>query len=270
MNLAIEYIKRTKITQQMLKLPCSLFINYVFKNNNPIVITLHNCYGKPEEVVVKHWLLGNANKERILPPVEEFVVNRNEIFNSPFVVLDDYNVIDYVANPYPVYAKQSSDEPYASNQEKQYQECLDRFFNNSNHNIKRYDWLWKHFLTTFFPESMETDFCDLTPEQQREVIRELCPIPWKGWGMWINHMFCETQSQIATELAFEINYQKKLETNEKYQKLFLPKLVKSTKNKNLNIYNVNSANLINFEIYSPTNNQSFEHIDIDFQFDTTN
>jgi hypothetical protein len=180
MNLAIEYLTRTKLSQQLLKTPCSLFLNNVF-DKNPLVVTIQNCYGKPQEVVVKHWQLGKVapdrvlppveefvvNREdmftspfvvlddynimdyavsrilskqnkvpttrevvvkhwqlgkvapdRVLPPVEEFVVNREDMFTSPFVVLDDYNIMDYAVSPYPVQAKQSADEPYATTQEK--------------------------------------------------------------------------------------------------------------------------------------------------------
>jgi hypothetical protein len=230
MNLAIEYLTRTKLSQQLLKTPCSLFLNNVF-DKNPLVVTIQNCYGKPQEVVVKHWQLGKVAPDRVLPPVEEFVVNREDMFTSPFVVLDDYNIMDYAVSPYPVQAKQSADEPYATTQEKRYHECLDSFFCTPANECKRRNWLWKSFVNSFFPDTMKSDFGSLTAEHQRDAVQNLCPLPWKGWCMWLTHMLCDTQSPVAAELAFGPIYRERLKTNELYQQMIkpLPKATAKTK-----------------------------------------
>lgn len=217
MNLAIEYIQRTKLSQQMLRLPCSLFLTQVFDQSR-MVVTIQNCYGKPEELLVKHWRLDRITKDRILPPVEEFIVNRVDMFTSPFIVLDDYNITDYAASPYPIQLKQSADEPYATTQEKQYHECIDRFFNCSENEARRRNWLWKSFATSFFPETMASDFGNLPAEHQRDAIQELCPVPWKGWCMWITQLSSDmSQSPAAVELTFAPLYRERLKGNAKYQ-----------------------------------------------------
>jgi hypothetical protein len=227
MNLAIEYIQRTRLSQQLLKLPCSLFLTNVFDQTR-IAVTLQNCYGKPDEVWVKHWRLDRVVKDKVLPPIDEFVVNRPSLFASPFVVVEDYSINEYAANPYPIHAKQSADEPYASAQEKQYHECLDRFFNSVPNEGRRKNWLWKSFMTSFFPETMASEFGKMPSEQQRDCVQDLCPVPWKAWCMWLTHMFCDTPSPLAAELTFAPLFRDRLKANAKYQELIKPQKVKTT------------------------------------------
>ena len=233
MNLAIEYLTRTKLSQRMLKLPCSLFIQNVF-NQNGLVINVQSCYGQPEQLRVKHWYLDKVTKDRILPPLKEFVINRSDLFTDSFVIVDDYNILPYAPNPYPIQSKQSADEPYASRQEFQYHECLDQFFNTSINETRRKDWLWRNFVYGFFNETINnSDFAMMSPDSQRNAVQTLCPIPWKGWCMWIEQMICNNKSSVATELAFASAYQDKLKTNEKYQQLITPQLIQPIKPKTI-------------------------------------
>lgn len=217
MNLAIEHMIRTRAGKHTLKLPCSIFLSHI-ENDNKIAIIIQNCYGKPNEIVVKHWHLTNISKDRVLPRQEEFVVDRNHIFENSLTVVDDFNILDYLADPYPIVAKQNADDPYASVQEKQYSECIERFFNCCNNDLNKRNWLWKIFVKHCFPETCSTDFGNVSCIQQREIISNMCPIVWKGWQMWEKHMFFDsTNSKISAELIFLPFYQEKLAKNPLYQ-----------------------------------------------------
>lgn len=214
MNLAIEYIMRAKPNQ--LKLPCSLFLNGLF-DKNCLVITIQNCYGQPQQLLVKHWYLNKISKDKILPPMEEFIINRTELFTSPFVVMDDFNILDYKCVPYIERGKQNSDEPYAGIQERQYQECIDCFFNTKINEISRKNWLWNNFFTAFLPETRAACVA-ISPDYQRSTICDMCPIVWKGWCMWAKQMMCDnSKSQFATELIYSKIFEEKIASNERYQ-----------------------------------------------------
>jgi hypothetical protein len=219
MNLAIEYMMRTRLPQHMLKLPCSIFLYNVFNESSRLAVTIQNCYGKPDEILVKHWHLDKITKDKVMPPNEEYIVAKKDMFSSPFVVIDDYNTIGYAANPYPTSMRQSPDEPYASSQQAQYQEYLDKFFNSSVNESKRKNWLWKSFASSFFPETMKSDFGYMSPESQRDSVQNICPIPWKGWCMWTSQMLLYYAPSPASEIVFAPLYQEKLSTNERYKEL---------------------------------------------------
>jgi hypothetical protein len=217
MNLAIEHMIRTRSGKNLLKMPCSIFLSNI-ENDNKLAITIQNCYGRPNEIVVKHWNLTNISKDRILPHQEEFVVDRNHIFDNSLTILDDFCILDYTSDPYPIIHKQNPDEPYASAQERQYTECLERFFNCYNNDLNKLNWLWSIFVRHCFPETCATDFGKTSCIQQRDVIRNLCPIVWKGWQMWEKYMFFDSSSsKISAELIFSPYYQEKLSKNSLYQ-----------------------------------------------------
>lgn len=217
MNLAIEHLIRNKIAENLLELPCSIFLNSLM-DGSKIAITINGCYGNEEQLNVKHWRIDHAVKSRILPPQEEFIIKRTEIFTSDKTVLDDYEILKYTEDPYPIYAKQYADEPNASLQEKQYRVCLNTFFNCDSNNNKKEDWLWQSFVSTYFSSTMKSEFASMTLPSQKSMIKDLCPVPWKGWMMWLNNILVKNKftRKVAAELSFHTAYQNKLDKNEKY------------------------------------------------------
>lgn len=216
MNLAIEYLVRTKIVQDMLKMPCSLLLDCVSDPNKKLVVTIQNSYGKPKELTVKHWLLDQTSKNQVLPPCKEFVVPRNDLYASQFVIVDDFKLLVYDADPYRIHPRQNSDDHYGSIQEKQFNDCMANFYNCVPNNKKRINWLWGVFIKAFFPDSAKSDFGSLGFDAQRDLIEGFCTIPWRGWRMWCKHIMLNTPGT-AAELAFATAYADKLKDNQQHQ-----------------------------------------------------
>jgi hypothetical protein len=122
--------------------------------------------------------------------------------------------------------------------------------------------LWKSFISSFFPETLSNgEFGSLASEYQRETVQNFCPLPWKGWCMWINHMLHEeTKSPVASELVFSSLYKEKLDKNEQYQQQLrkmpeVPKYKLPTANSifnNLHLLSTGTANTWAVDSYDTT------------------
>lgn len=207
MNLALEYLLRNKRIHDLLILPCSLFLNFK-DNDNKLIITITTPYGV-EGVVIKQWKMWLAEPTDKLPPFDEYVINRNDIFTSPNVKLDNCYLMDYAEEPFQTGGRQNSDNPEAAVQERQYRECLDNFYNTLAHRQKRQNWLWEAFEPIYLPDDLKLphDHTEMGLRLQRELVNFYSKPIWKTWQYWCKHLLYSPK--YAAELLFSADYDHK-------------------------------------------------------------
>jgi hypothetical protein len=253
MNLAVEYMMRKIAPEQEILHPRSLFATNVFDPTLHVAITIQNCYGKPDNLLVKHWNFSKLSQDKVLPPVEEYIICRKNIVTSPFVILEDFDIIPYQEKPSANYQKQHADEPYASTQTHEYEACMSRFFNTTQNEFVRKEWLWQRFINAFFPKASEGEFGHLNSQAQQSTIRCNFGIAWKSWMLWSSQMLCERPvANVASELIFTTAYRDKILNNPRYQEALLKikKKEQEKKSQKTKMTNQNEFFIMNWDVVS--------------------
>lgn len=204
MNLAIEYMMRQERARSIFISPCSLCV--ITDQGHNLVVGINNHYGHPTQLVVKHWKLWESKKIDILPPFDEHIIERDQVFESPYVVIPGHHLLSYEEDPFPAGSKQSSDMPYSQQQEHEYNETLDHFYNSKTHRKKRSNWLWTSFARTYIPDDLlfqhGTD--DVGLDLQKEIIRFYSKTIWNVWMYWQRYLI--NFPGPAGELVFACQY----------------------------------------------------------------
>lgn len=186
MNLPVEYLTRDKRCHNLLSLPCSLFLT---KDDYKLVITICHSFGNIG-LVIKHWKLSETKDTERLPPFVEFKIRDDELFDSKFVVLEGYKTINYIDFPFESGLRQFADPPHCHIQDKEYSSCLDSYYNNSSHKVKRMAWLWDAFDKVYNVGIFHKDL----PKQVLGT-----------WLYWKKYLLLETLGT-APELVFRCEY----------------------------------------------------------------
>lgn len=191
----------------MLSLPTSVFLTT--ENGQKLVLTLGNSYGQ-HGVLVKHWKLWETSKDDRLPPFDEYRVPRDELFESPHVILKNCKIMDYVENPYPCGGKQHTDFTLGQSQQIEYHDCLDNFYNTEAHRNARLAWLWSAFEITYVSEDLQfpyTKDSDKGMQIQRDLVQFYSKPMWYTWLYWRKHLL--DFPGVAGELVFRRDYVEK-------------------------------------------------------------
>jgi hypothetical protein len=207
MILATEYLLRNNRLQNLLKLPCSIFLTNK-EDGSKLILSIHKIYGDLGNVIIRHWNLCEDNVNFDLPPNVEFKIKKEEIFTSKNVVMKDYEILEYKEEPYETGGRQFAESPQALFQENEYVSCLDSFYNNRSHQKNKTNWLWvaferKHVLDNVKSHYNHDNQCE--KDLQRDIVQYFSRVVWKSWLHWRKHLL-DFPSPISPELIFKNYY----------------------------------------------------------------
>jgi len=208
MNIAIEYVLRHGRVEQMLSLPCSLFLenSRPKKKKDPIegkmVITLLNGYGT-NSAIARQYKLYETKSADMLPDYRECQLSTDKIFTSPEVIIPGYKLLEFQEPKFNSEEKQQSDLPMAAIQERKYKDHINSFFNPKVMNKYRENWLWKCF-NHIYMKNDKYGYNTLTPAQQRDYMTRENKASAKIWEFWCRHLLIN--SNPASELVFARYY----------------------------------------------------------------
>ena len=189
MNIATEYLTRRKFKKQLFETPCSLFLigSDPDTKGQIIVVTFEDYNDK--KYIIKRWNLYDASPEFILPPMREFIVSKNIIFNK---IITGFKPLPFVNSRIPNeenrYWRPMSNYVYLH----YHDECLD----SPGHRYQRTELLWKAFCATYFPELAHDVF--YVPRNQIKLNH---PRYWKYWTKWKKYLL--KYKGAAPELVFK-------------------------------------------------------------------
>jgi hypothetical protein len=199
MNIAIEYVLRNGRIQDLLMLPCSLFLE---KKDHKLIITIHD---RKRDIAVRHWNLDKPTD--FMPAFDERNIPSSEVFVNPDVIVADYKLLEFVEEPYVNLGKQHPDLPQAAIQEKDYWDCLDNFFQPKAMYKVREDWLWESFNKIHVTKRIRDAYDSPKPSAQREFVKHYSKSAWKIWDFWKKNLL--NFSGPSPELVFAQAYDSK-------------------------------------------------------------
>lgn len=204
MNIAIEYVLRDQKIRNLLKFPCTLFLQNAGENRKLIVALDEdkNDYRRSEHVQVTHYAPQAGSIHDNLPPCKKFSIDKKDIFSSQEVIVPKYKMIEFTEEPYSTPEKQFSEMPHAAVQEQTYNDTLKKFFNPKSLRRQRENWLWECFEKKHVPDKISKEVNQ--PELQREYVLKYHKSIWGVWGWW-KRMLLEFEGP-AAELVFANAY----------------------------------------------------------------
>jgi hypothetical protein len=205
MNLAIEYLLRNKKIHTMLSVPCSLFLTT--DTDNKFVVTISNCWGNSDLLIVKHWRIWETKPEDKLPPFIEVKINKEEVFTSPMTIIENCKILDYQEQPFEAGGRQHTDYPLGYEESRQYQESLDNFYQSTLHKERKANWLWEEFDKIYIPIDLKLQYgTDPNGGQQlqREIIQFYSKPLWHKWLLWKKYLL--EFPGTSAELVFRREY----------------------------------------------------------------
>jgi hypothetical protein len=205
MHIVLEYILRKGRVEQLLNLPCSLFLENAGKK---LVVTLQPRYAT-NGICVRHYPLWKITKCGMMPTFEEFVITLDEVFKHSSVIVPGYKLLEFTPQSFTSEEKQVNDLPLAAIQERQYKECLITYFSPKMMNRTRENWLWTCFDDMYVNVGVNigvhAGFWNYKPEVQREHIkRDKNKAIYKVWELWKKNLLLN--SDPASELVFAKYY----------------------------------------------------------------
>jgi hypothetical protein len=187
MNLAIEYLIRTRLCRDFLKIPCSIFL---LGEYDDLVVAIHEA--NSGKYCIKHWVVSDCQEDYILPPVKEFYIQKRNIWTSNKTIVPEYSTIGYFTEP-------------IRNRQNNYRQPMsqlifslyhDSFLDSRFHRTKKMAWLWRRFAHVYLEKSSKTNgFITLYPTMLE--IKDTSSRLWKIWLKWSEHMLLN-----PGELAF--------------------------------------------------------------------
>ena len=144
MNIPIEYLLRKNRVEDMLCLPCSLFLRNVETNDKLVVLLTEELGG----VVIRHINPTDAT----LNPQKQLLISKKEIFDCPDVIIPGYKLLEFHEAIFDHETKQVAELPLAAIQENQYREFLGKFYSPMAIQKSRENWLWECFEQTLIPK----------------------------------------------------------------------------------------------------------------------
>lgn len=194
MNIAIEYMLRGKRIENLLSLPCALFLestvtkgNKKRKRSSPlsgkVVVVLSK--NADDTINVKQYQLSKAEKGKGLPPYSETNILKSEVFSHPDVVMTNHKLIEFIEEPYNTPDRHYSELPHAPLQEKQYAESRKQFFNPKILQRQKENWLWKAFEKVYGSTDARLEYRAVGfPDLEREHVRHAKSDMNKEWEKW--------------------------------------------------------------------------------------
>ena len=189
MNLALEYLIRTKSIRNFFRTPCSLFLE---RGEDKVVVTfegmIDDCY------LAKRWHLSNHSSNK-LPCCLQLIVPKKEIFQSNLVIPDGFLVFNYYEESVDT-SLNSYKRPMT---EGLYTSFIQKMLFSENHWHAKEQWLWEAFYESL-PTSIRKRYfdrwqmlCDFDESEEH---------PWQNWMFWKKTFLQDKDNPAACELIF--------------------------------------------------------------------
>jgi hypothetical protein len=218
MRLALEYAMRTGYLQKLMRIPFSLFIENIWDEMEHVVITVNQYYGKPNHFLVRKWMISNVNQDQILPPHDEAIIPKEELFYNDELIVDDYRTLNYCFDDYEyVTQPENASIEWLEDEQKKYHTSLSNFFFSESHKRHRHELLWHHFASSVISNAYKT-LSTLNLSEQQNIVAEIAPPIWSNWMLWRKSLL-NFPTTVSPELIFESEYKRKIACNIKYQKM---------------------------------------------------
>lgn len=178
MNLALEYLIRSKAIREFLTTPCSLFLQ---RNGQKISITFEKA-AVDDDFHLKRWHITDCRSASRLPEYDECVVASQELFDSPFFRLPGWEIMPYHEET----VDTSLNSPRESMSDDTYQDFIDRFLYTPLHRYRKADWLWEAFAKVASPN-------DADVRRRHKNLK---------WIAWKRAVLLDRDCEAAPELVF--------------------------------------------------------------------
>lgn len=191
MNLCLEYLIRSGTIQNLLQMPCSVFLSKFHNSVDKIILLLERISNDSQISVSRYNLLGDYE---VLPSHTTQTVPIEQIFEH--VVLPNYKVLKFEECPIDV----NLNLHYRPINETHWEYYLLNFLNNDSHRRSRHRWLWSAFVRWQFGSCSEKITDSIVNEEQVIVRKSYAP-KWHLWLIW-KATFLEPIVSVASELVF--------------------------------------------------------------------
>lgn len=196
MNPAIQYLNRNDLIKSWFDVPCSICLE---NKSNSIIVTITK-NKNPNLFVVKTWFLHNCHKEYILPPFEESVINRNDLFSHPSIVIEGYK--PFYKNTQEISSR--SNGMFGPMPEELYSFLFQNVINGEVHKKCRQIWLWNKFIKIYLPtllnlQSYVNEYnCEdeFVITNQMKIVENHFQKIWNSWQKWTNYFLSPTPGEI--------------------------------------------------------------------------
>jgi hypothetical protein len=191
-NLALEYLVRTKSIRNFFKTPSSLFLE---RGEDKIVVTFDGTIG--ECIRIRRWHLADRPVGHLLPNHLSVMVPEENLFDADVVVPQGYYILNYF--------EEAVDTSLNSYKKPMAAEVYGHFINNmlysEPHRYAKEHWLWEAFYNLLpamskirFPDkgSLAVDYADHGHEKH----------PWRVWSLWKETFLPDRDYPAACELIF--------------------------------------------------------------------
>lgn len=191
MDLATEYLLRTKSIRDFFHAPCSLCLN---RGQNKVLVLMEEI---PDSYKITHFFVSDV--DGLFPDREVFEIPRNELYSSEKVIVPDHQPLKY--HHAPIETKLNT---YRSPIGRvAWKQMTNKLLNSQKHRRKRNFWLWKcfseqilHSKHSRYPkDELEAVYCS-----EQSYVRRESP-KWKVWLDWKDRML--VSGPAASELIFQ-------------------------------------------------------------------
>lgn len=194
MNPAIEYLLRDDKSKQLLKFPCSLFLEK--DDGNKLIITIEKI--NDNFYKIDHWRLWEVHDK--FPVFTEFKINVEDIFVNPCVILKNCTLLEYEEDLYQSGKTQSTDIITGMQQQMEYEAKYNNLYNSLKHRANKHTWLWKAFIN-HLPEKILNNPFAYNTNMLKEILQNHHKSWWFAWKRWIR--FFIDNNHVASELIFK-------------------------------------------------------------------
>ena len=193
MNLALEYLVRTKSIRNFFDTPSSLYLE---RGEDRLVVTFDGVVG--DSLRIRRWLVTDNSVGRLLPEFYNVIVPKSQFFGSEAVIPQGYYLLPYY--------EESVDTSLNSYKKPMAAEVYAHFINNllysdSHRHAKEY-WLWE----TFYQNALSRPQKDMFSNREKMLLdfikHETEDHPWHVWTCWRSALFPDRDNRAACELIF--------------------------------------------------------------------
>lgn len=193
MNLALEYLVRTKSIRNFFDTPSSLFLE---RGGEKMVITFDGNVGD-QSIRIKRWPISDIPVGSFLPKPSLMTVGRGEFFEYDLIP-EGYSILKYCEEPVDT-SLNSYKKPMMA---ETYQWFVDHMLYSETHRYFKEYWLWE----AFFCKALSQEARFLYPEREMLLTdfaeRGGDNHPWHLWRLWKRTLLPDKDIRAACELIF--------------------------------------------------------------------
>lgn len=202
MNLAIEYLQRSKTIRNFLQPPCSLFLEN--DDGRKLVVTLEETIADLTCYLVKQWDVWAKVPDDPLPRYNSCLVPKSAVFADERVVPEGYRPIQYTEEPVDT-SNNTFKKPMP---EELYEFYCWNYLNAKCHKATKEDWIWDVYMAVHHPDMdlgfsvHDLIFYKVVMKQEQKLHLRKIPASWHRWCLWKKHLIPDDCATVATELIF--------------------------------------------------------------------